>query len=539
MFRAWLALTALSAGCVAGEAAEPAAPPPLTVNVRAMDAHLRFLAHDLLEGRAPGTRGGHLTELYLESQFRALGLEPGGDEGTYFQRVGLVGMTPRPTLVWGPRSAPRTLTYLDEFVAWAERPEQTIVADGELVFVGHGIAAPEWRWDDYKNQVLRGKILVMLVNDPGLRDSTVFGGRVLTYYGRWTYKIEEAARRGAAGLILIHTDESATYPWAVVRNSWSGEQFKLDQPRQPNLPFAGWVTHDVAQAAFQRAGWSLDSLVGAAFRRDFFPAAIGLHAVVQVESTLRRVTAHNVLGRLPGTDANPAAQTVLLTGHWDHMGTGPVVNGDSIYNGAEDNASGVAALLGAAQALTRAPRARGSITFLATAAEESGLLGAEAYVQNPLVPLHATAAVLNLDVMNVRGATRDIGALGVDRSTLGSVFSDAARAESLMVRSEADVRGMFFRSDHFPFAKAGVPALSLKPGLEFVGRPQGWGREQDSIWNARRYHQPADEYSAEFDLAGMVQQVRVVARVALAVANAPKLPAWLPESEFQRPAGER
>lgn len=475
----------------------------------AMHAHMAFLAHDLLEGRGPATRGGRLAAEYIASQYRALGLEPAGPKGSYFQPVSLVGMTPRPAFMWGREGAPRNLRYLEDFVAWAERPEATVVTDGDVVFVGYGITAREWNWDDYKDEVLAGKVLLMLVNDPGLQDSTIFQGRVLTYYGRWTYKLEEAARRGAVGAVLIHTNESATYPWDVVRSSWSGEQFKLDRPRDPSLEFAAWVSADAARSALERSGLKLDSLVRAAGRRDFRPAATGIHAAVQVTSRLRRVSSENVVARLPGTDAALASETVLFTAHWDHLGIGRKVENDSIYNGAEDNASGTAAMLAAAQALARGPRPARSILFVATTAEERGLLGAEAYVRDPLVPLASTAAVLNLDAMNVRGRTRDISALGADRSTLGPAFAAAARAESLVVTTEPDVRGSFFRSDHFPFARAGVPALSFESGFDFIGRPAGWGRQQDSLWNEDRYHQPSDEYSPDFDLEGLAQQVRV------------------------------
>jgi Zn-dependent M28 family amino/carboxypeptidase len=502
-----------------------------------MDAHLKFLSSDLLEGRAPATRGGHLATQYIAAVFQSLGLEPAGVDGSYFQPVALVGMTPQPSLVWGRGSATANLAYRDDFVAWAERPEADVAADGDIVFVGYGIRAPEWRWDDYKSTDLRGKVLLMLVNDPGLVDSTVFLGKILTYYGRWTYKLEEASRQGAAGAILVHTPESATYPWDVVRGSWSVEQFKLDQLQSPppSLAFAGWVTETAARAALARGGWNLDSLTRAAGRREFQPVATGLHAAVRVVSALRRVRSENVAARLPGSDARLAAQVVLFTAHWDHKGIGPAVRGDSIYNGAEDNASGVAAMLAAAQALAQVtPGPRRSIMFLATTAEESGLLGSEGYVQRPLVPLARTAAVLNLDVTNVRGATRDIAALGVDRSSLGPLFQAAATAESLKVEPQPDVRGSFFRSDHFPFARAGVPALSLEPGVDFVGRPTGWGEEQERLYNESRYHQPSDEYQPSFRYDGLAQQVRVALRVALAVANAAALPTWLPTSEFQR-----
>ena len=538
--RTFLLLVAAATACVPAApfpSPSAAAPTPLPgVSTATMDAHLKYLADDLLEGRAPATRGGDLAVKYIAAQFEALGLEPAGPDGSYFQPVALVGMTPHPSLVWGRGGAARPLKYLDDFVAWAERPERHIVADGDLVFVGYGIEAPEWNWDDYKDVDVRGKVLLMLVNDPGLEDSTVFLGRALTYYGRWTYKLEEAARRGALGAILVHTTESATYGWDVVRGSWSVEQFKLDVPATPSITFAAWVTHDAAQAALAQSGLSLDSLSHTAARRAFRPVPTGLHVAVDVTSALRRVRSANVVARLPGSDPGLARQAVLFTAHWDHKGIGPVANGDSIYNGAEDNASGVAAMLAAAQAAAAIePRPRRTLLFVATTAEESGLLGSEAYARDPLVPLERTAAVINLDVVNVRGATRDIDALGGDRSTLGAAFEAAAHAESLAVVHEPDVRGSFYRSDHFPFAKAGVPALSIEPGTDFVGRPAGWGREQTALYNRARYHQPTDEYRSTFSYEGMAQEVRVALRVALAVANAPGMPQWLPNSEFHRP----
>ena len=538
-------LVAAAAAACATTASLPspaAAPAPalFAPSAAAMDAHLKYLADDLLEGRAPATRGGRLAVRYVAAQFEAMGLEPGAADGSYFQPVALVGMTPHPSLVWGRGGAPHALKYLDDFVAWAERPESHIVTDGDVVFVGYGIQAAEWRWDDYKDTDVRGKVLLMLVNDPGLQDSTIFNGRALTYYGRWTYKLEEAARRGALGALLVHTTESATYGWDVVRGSWSVEQFKLDRPAAQSIAFAGWVTHDAAQAALAQAGLSLDSLTRAAARRDFRPVSTGMHVALELASAVRHVQSENVVARLPGSDPALSREVVVFTAHWDHKGIGPAMNGDSIYNGAEDNASGVAAMLGAAGALVQSQaRPRRTLLFVATTAEESGLLGSEAYVRDPLVPLERTAAVLNLDVVNVRGATRDIDALGLDRSTLGPVFEQAARAESLTVVHQPDVRGSFYRSDHFPFARAGVPALSIEPGVDFVGRPAGWGKDQAERYNRERYHQPGDEYQPTFRYDGMAQEVRVTLRVALAVANTPTLPQWLPGSEFQRPRAGR
>jgi Zn-dependent M28 family amino/carboxypeptidase len=509
-------------------------PPP---SAAAMDAHLRYLADDLLEGRGPGTRGGDLAAKYIAAQFEAMGLEPAGPAASYFQPVALVGMKPAAEFSWGTSGHGRRLSYGDDFVAWADRPDSSVgVSNADVLFVGYGIQAPEWQWDDYRGVDARGKILLMLVNDPGLQDSTIFRGRELTYYGRWTYKLEQGARMGAAAVILIHTTASATYPWSVVRGSWSVEQFMLDQPRSPNLAAAGWVTEDAARTALAAAGWSLDSLMRAAGRREFRPVSTGLVADLAVRSAIRHIESVNVVARLPGASPTLGREAVLFTAHWDHKGIGPAVGNDSIYNGAQDNASGVAAMLAAAQALTEVrPRLKRTLVFIATTAEESGLLGSESYTTHPVVPLAQTAAVINLDVTNVLGRTRDIAALGVERSSLGTVMRQAADAEGLVATGDPDpTKGSFFRSDHFPLARAGVPGVSIEPGIDFVGRPAGWGRQQGERYNNERYHQPSDEYAADFNYEGMVQEVRVAMRAAIAVANASSLPVWLPGSEFSR-----
>ena len=514
-----------------------AAPLP-SVSTAAMDAHLKYLSDDLLEGRAPATRGGELAARYIAAQFEASGLAPAGTDSSYYQPVTLIGMMPRSKFAWGSGARSEPLRYGDDFVAWAGRVDPHIEASGDVVFVGYGVRAPEWRWDDYKGTDVRGKVLLMLVNDPGLQDTTVFKGRGLTYYGRWTYKLEEAARRGAVGVVLIHTTRSATYPWEVVRGSWSVEQFTLDGSTTPQLSFASWVTTTAAARALGAAGWSLDSLTRAAARRDFHPVATRLRAKVTITSAVRRVQSANVVAKLQGSDPTLAEQAVLITAHYDHKGIGPATEGDSIYNGAEDNASGVSAILAAAQALAHVtPRPRRSLLFIATTAEESGLLGSEAYVRAPIIPLDRIAGVVNIDGANVRGRTRDIAALGADRSDLGDRFEAAARAESLTATGDPDpTKGSFFRSDHFPFARAGVPSVSIQSGVEFAGRTAEWGEQQARLFNSERYHRPSDEYNASFTYEGMAQQVRVLMRIALAVADSPELPRWLPSAEFQRPA---
>ena len=495
---------------------------------------LRFLSDDMLEGRGTGARGGQLTTQYLAAQFMALGLEPAGDNGTWFHRVPIVTLNPAATLEVSQGAPARALRYRDDFVAWAERADSSVSATGELVFVGFGIAAPEWRWDDYKGMDLRGKILLMLVNDPGLRNPDIFRGNILTYYGRWTYKLEEAARRGAAGVLLLHNDTMATYGWATVRNSWTGDQVRLEAP-PTSLAWAGWIQQPVATELLRQRSHDLDALIRAAARPDFRPVALGLELRGAVQSTMRRMTTENVVARLPGNDPALAGEAVLITAHWDHLGIGAPVNGDSIMNGAVDNASGVATMLGVADALVRGGvRARRSILFVGFAAEEKGLLGSTAFAIQPPLPHARMAALLNVDVTNLYGRTRDIAVLGAEHSSLGPLFERAARAEGLRVTVDSGAlrRGSFFRSDHFPLARAGVPSLSWQSGSDFVGRPAGWGEEQERLFNRDRYHQPDDEILPWYTVDGTLQQARVLIRVALAAGNAPMQPVWNPGSEF-------
>jgi Zn-dependent M28 family amino/carboxypeptidase len=503
-------------------------------------AHLRFLADDMLEGRGTGARGAELAAHYLAAQFMALGLEPAGDGGTFFHQVPIVSLNPAATLEVTSSAPARALRYRDDFVAWAERPESVVTATGELVFVGFGIAAPEWNWDDYQGVDLRGKVLVMLVNDPGLRNPDIFRGRILTYYGRWTYKLEEAARRGATGVLLVHNDTMATYGWNTVVNSWTGDQVRLaDSPAA--LLFGAWIRQPVLAELLAARGHDLGRLMAQAAQRGFRPVATGIEVRVSVRSTVRRTSTANVVGRLPGSDPTLASEAVLITAHYDHLGIGAPVGGDSIMNGAVDNASGVAGILAVAEAFARSGvRPRRSLLFVGFAAEEKGLLGSESFAGRPPVAPALLAAVLNLDGANLYGATRDIAALGTDQSSLGRAFAQAARAERLRVTvdSAALLRGAFFRSDHFPLAKIGVPGLSWQGGNDFVGKPAGWGQEQEDTYNRERYHQPDDELLPWYSPDGLVQQARVLARVAVLVGNATSQPTWSPTSEF-RAAGER
>jgi Zn-dependent M28 family amino/carboxypeptidase len=503
-------------------------------------AHVRFLSHDLLEGRAPGTAGAEIAAQYIASQFELLGLEPGAADGSYFQPVSLRGATPEPSLVLGIGPQTTSFEYLTEFVAWPTRPEESVTVDGDVVFVGYGIEAPEWAWDDYKSTSLTGKILLMLVNDPGLADSTRFNGRALTYYGRWTYKLEQAARLGAVGAILIHTDESATYPWSVVRNSWSGEQIQLDRAPRESLRFGAWITQEAARAALAATGRDYDLLVRRARQQQFRPIPLDAHAVVHIRSRVRRVRSVNVVARLPGADPEGSREAVVLTSHYDHLGTGAPVGGDSIFNGAQDNASGVAALLAVGAGLTASGAApRRSIVLVATTAEEAGLLGAQAYTEEPPVPLEHTAAAINLDRANLWGATRDAVAIGAERSEITAYVDRTWASEGLRLAPDPSPHaGHFYRSDHLAFARAGIPVVSLRAGSDYAGHPPDWGAEREREYVSQHYHQPSDEFRDDFDYAGLVQQARLMLKLAWEIAAVTEYPAWNRDSEF-RPAGEQ
>jgi Zn-dependent M28 family amino/carboxypeptidase len=509
------------------------------VDQRVMQAHLEFLADDALEGRRPGTRGGELAAKYIAAQFQRLGLQPAGDSGTYYQRVPIITLTPNPTVrIAAPTSG--ELTYRKDYVLWSMRNDSLVSLKSDLVFVGYGIVAPEYQWDDYRGLDVKNKIVVALVNDPGLRDSTIFRGPILTYYGRWTYKIEEAQRQGAAGILLIHTPESATYPWSTVQSSWTGPQVRIEEPPK-SLLIAGWLTHDAAGRLFQLGGKDLGALTDQAVRRGFEAVPLGVQLDATVRSSIQRSSTSNVLGKLPGRGPL-ASEAVLIGGHYDHFGIGAPVNGDSIYNGAEDNASGTAAVLTAAEAFVRSGvHTKRSLVFVGFTAEESGLLGSQAMVARSAIPLSRIAAILNLDVMNLNGRTQDVAAVGLDQSNLRKTFVQAAAAEGLQVSEsrEALLHGAFFRSDHFPLARAGVPGLSIEDGQHYVGQAADYGKKKQEEYTEKRYHQPSDEVLPSFNYDGARQQLRVIVRTAVAVADASAQPAWNPGSEFRKVGEER
>ena len=510
-------------------------------------AHIKFLSSDLLEGRGTGARGGEIAANYIAAQMEALGLKGAGRQGSFFQPVSLVGVKadPNTKLTISGRNGKETFKFADEYVAFTGAQTDEVDLDDDLVFVGYGINAPEQRWNDYKGEPsdYRGKILVMLVNDPPATtaEPNLFGGKTLTYYGRWTYKFEEAARRGAAGVILLHTDESAGYPWGVVRTSNGSWRFDITRTSNetPFLKMRSWMTDDSARRMMKLAGLDLGDLRTRAASRDFTPIDLGLKGKINLKSEVKHVQAPNVAGILPGRDPKLRDEYVVYSAHWDHLGVGaPDKTGDTIYNGAVDNASGVASVLEIAEALAKLPasqRPRRSSLFLFPTAEEQGLLGAEWYSKHPLVRVEKTAANVNLDSMNVLGPTHDFIPLGAERSSLRAVVEAVARERGMRVSPDArPEQGSFYRSDHFPFAKVGVPSISLKEGDDYVGRPKGWGAEQFKAYNTAHYHQPSDEYSDSWDFRGMVQEAEIAMAIGRRIADMDQMPRFNPTDEFAK-----
>jgi Zn-dependent M28 family amino/carboxypeptidase len=501
------------------------------------EAHLRFLASPLLEGRAVGSRGGRIAEEYIRAVLAGAGLQPAPRHG-FRQVVPLIGMDPTPEIAFSnPSGEAFVPVYRDEYVLEAGVPEESVSVDAELVFAGYGIHAPEYDWDDYEGMDVAGKVLLVRVNDPGTEATTgFFGGRALTYYGRWTYKFEEAARRGAAGVILIHTDESAGYGWNVVRNSNIGAQYQLAGDPEFPLRVRGWVMEAVARRLLAFGGGDADGLLARSDRPDFRAVPLCVRVRAAVRSTIAEVVTANVMAMIPGSDYARADEPIIFMAHHDHLGIGPGADGPVIYAGAHDNASGVALLLAMAEAFA-ASGARPSrpFLFLASTAEESGLLGAEWYTRHPAWPLARTAAVLNVDGANLHGPTTDIAPLGVERSSLGDAVRAAAEAEGLVVAPEQHPeKGSFFRQDHFPFARAGVPGIAFDHGLTYRDRPAGWGQAWFDDFVAHHYHQPSDAFSEDFDYRGAIQQGRVMMRTAIAVSEADALPDWAGDAEFRR-----
>ncbi len=502
--------------------------------------HISVLASDEFGGRAPASEGEKKTLDYLTRAFQELGVQPGNGD-RFLQEVPLVEITadPNMTLNIQGKGQKARFKYLDEFVASTRRVQERVeVKNSQLVFVGYGIVAPEYDWNDYAGIDVKGKTVIMLVNDPGYAtgDSTLFNGKAMTYYGRWTYKYEEAARQGAAGAIIIHQTGPAGYPWEVVRNSWSGAQFYLqtEHGNMDRCAFESWVTLDVARKIFQMAGVDLDTLTKAASQRGFKSQPLPLSVSLTIHNTLRYSKSNNFLALLPGSDRKN--EYVIYMAHWDHLGINPILEGDSIFNGARDNATGIAALLEIAQAFKALPRPpRRSVLFLAVAAEEQGLLGSEYYATHPIYPLKQTVAAINMDGMNVFGPMKDVTIIGYGFSELDEYVKQEAKKQGRYVRPDPEPeKGYYFRSDHFNFAKQGVPALYADHGIEHVEHGEKWTLEKLDWWIKNFYHKPGDEYDPSWwDLSGMVQDVQLLFRVGYRLANSNHFPNWREGTEFR------
>lgn len=509
---------------------------------------VKFLADDGFEGRAPGSRGGELAAKYIANQLEIMGVKP-GNNGSFFQPVSLAAVKTDPATVLNVNGV--SYKFGDEFVGSTEAQTASVNLSAELVFVGYGIDAPEQKWNDYKGagEDYRGKILVMMVNDPPATaaEPNLFGGKTLTYYGRWTYKFEEAARRGAVGVILIHTNESAGYGWNVVRTSngnWRFDIARTAEDKTPFLQMRSWMTEDTARKIFAQAGKNLDALREQAKTRNFQPVKLGLTAKVDLKSDLKKLNSNNVVGIWQGSDAKLKDEYVIYTAHWDHLGTGEAnAKGDTIYNGALDNASGTASVLAIAEAITKLPPAeqpKRSQVFLFVTAEEQGLLGAEWYAKNPIFPLNKTAANINIDGGNFYGLTRDYGALGAERSSLWQFVQDVLKQRGMtFAADEYPEQGFFFRSDHFPFAKVGVPALSIENGNDYVGQDKSAARKRFEEYNTKNYHQPSDEFSSDWRFDGMAQSLETSLAIGLAASNAPTLPRYNKGDEFANAQPDR
>jgi hypothetical protein len=509
------------------------------IRANRMRADVRFLSSDLLEGRGPSTRGDRLAREYIASRFEATGLEPGAPGGSWEQGFEMVGIAARcPDVARVSRGARAAeLRFREDYVAYSGiQASEARIDDAEVVFVGYGILAPEYGWDDFKGEDLRGRLLLFMNNDPQT-DPRLFAGKRRLHYGRWDYKYEMAARLGAAGALILHTDPSAGYGWQVVTASWTGEQFSLPAaPGEPALRVKGWVTEEAGRRIARLAGHDLDSLRASAEGRDFRPVRLGVRTSLWLRNEVARRASANVIGLLRGRDPELAREAVLYTAHHDHYGTKPGPSGEAVvYNGALDNASGVAALLAIAEAFAALPeRPRRSILFAAVGAEEPGLLGSTYLARHPPVPVDRLAANVNLDGMSIWGRTRDVAVVGLGKSSLDDWIRALAEFQGRVVVPEAfPEKGAFYRSDHLSFARVGVPAAFLDAGSEVLGRAPGWGRARQEQWEAAHYHQPTDDLTADWDFSGAVEDAQLLFHLGTKVADAPLAPTWRPGDEFE------
>ena len=508
---------------------------------------IKVISADEFEGRAPGSKGEELTVKYLEEEFKKIGLKPGNTDGTYVQKVPLVGITGSNTqpLTIAKGAQKQTFKWSDEVVAWSKHvADSAAIKDSEVIFAGYGVTAPEFDWDDFKGVDIKGKTIIVLVNDPQVPEASdpakldpkVFNGKAMTYYGRWTYKFEEGARRGAAGILIVHEEGPAGYPFQVVQGNLR-EKFDLVTPdkNMGRASIEGWITLDAAKKILKTAGQDFDALKKQSLTREFKPVPLGLTASMAIGNKMRTLDSRNVLGKVEGNDPNLREEYVVYTAHWDHLGVGAPVKGDKIYNGALDNASGVASLLEIARAfMSVEPRPKRSVLFLMVTAEEQGLLGSQHYSVTPVYPLDKTLANINVDGVNQWGRTKDITVVGMGASDLDDVLRDAAKEQGRTLRPDPEPeKGFYYRSDHFNFAKQGVPALYVDTGVEYVGKPPEYSQQKRDEYTNVDYHQPSDEVKPDWDLSGAVEDAELLFAVGFRVASAARFPEWKTGNEFK------
>ena len=539
----------LSVLILVAAASQKELPPEATKAIEAdgLLEHIKVLSADEFEGRAPGSKGEEKTVQYLTEQFKKLGLKPGNPNGTYTQEVPMAGVLSKPKATFRAGEQTIELESPADYVAFTQRITPKIeVNDSDVVFVGYGIVAPEYGWDDYKGVDVKGKTVVFLINDPPLPDpkdatkldDAMFKGRAMTYYGRWRYKYEIAAEKGAAAAVIVHETKPAAYPWGVVGNSAGKPNFVIDAAdrNMSTVAVRSWIQLATAHKLFRAAGRSYDELKQAALSKDFKPVSLGLKASFSLQNEITRFQSRNVAARLEGGDAQKKDELVIYTAHWDHLGRDAKLEGDQIFNGALDNASGVSAILEIAQAFTKLPQPPPrSVLFIATTAEESGLLGAKYYAAHPLYPLDRTLADINIDGVNAWGKTRDLEEVSAGQTTLGDILSQAAQRQGRVLKPNSEPeKGSFYRADHFELSKLGVPSLytGSRP-KEFLGKSADFGQKKSEDYNANRYHQVSDEVDPAWDLSGAVQDIQLLFEVGYQVANAEEYPTWLPGSEFK------
>lgn len=508
------------------------------IDAERIRAHVRFLSHDLLEGRGTGQRGGDIAAEYIATQFALDGLKPAGDNGTYMQKVPMVGITSAPESTFAivpSNGSARELKPLSEYVGHDETQQTDSKVNADIVFVGYGIEAPEYKWDDYKGVDVKGKVLLMLVNEPTSDDPSFFKGKALTYYGRWTYKYEQAARKGAVGALLIHKTEMASYPWEVVRNSNSGEKSYLKLDGSPKLKVAAWIHLDAAKELASMSGLDIDKLMVDARSKDFRPVPLSVKLQAHMVNKVRPFESNNVIAMLPGSDAKLKSEAVMYSAHYDHLGIRPDMPGDNIYNGADDNATGCGILLEMAHAYaTAALKARRSILFASVTAEEQGLLGSEYLGKHPPVPAGKITLDLNYDDLPPLGSPEEVEVSGSERTTFYPTVQALAQEFRLTIRPDSRPEaGHYYRSDHFSLARVGIPAFSVSEGVKYKGHDAAWGMEQANEFTEKHYHQPSDEYHPESDFTGDAVMARFGFALGWEAASTQKLVGWQKGDEFE------